>query len=61
MPTRVAGETIASPGGPARFVGVDDGPKGPGPALGEHTRDVLKSIGYGDAQINAALASKTVA
>jgi crotonobetainyl-CoA:carnitine CoA-transferase CaiB-like acyl-CoA transferase len=61
MPTRVAGETIASPGGPARFVGVDDGPKGPGPALGEHTREILKSIGYSETQIDAALAGKTVA
>jgi crotonobetainyl-CoA:carnitine CoA-transferase CaiB-like acyl-CoA transferase len=61
MPTRVAGETIRSPGGPARFVGVDDGPKGPGPALGEHTREVLKSIGYAESQIDAALESKTVA
>jgi crotonobetainyl-CoA:carnitine CoA-transferase CaiB-like acyl-CoA transferase len=61
MPTRVAGETIRSPGGPARFVGVDDGPKGPGPALGEHTREVLKSIGYAESQIDAALKSKTVA
>jgi crotonobetainyl-CoA:carnitine CoA-transferase CaiB-like acyl-CoA transferase len=61
MPTRVAGETIRSPSGPARFVGVDDGPKGPGPALGEHTREVLKSVGYSDAQVDAALAAKTVA
>ena len=61
MPTRSAGETIRSPGGPARFVGVDDGPKGPGPALGEHTREVLKSIGYAESQIDAALASKAVA
>jgi crotonobetainyl-CoA:carnitine CoA-transferase CaiB-like acyl-CoA transferase len=61
MPTRVEGETIASPGGPARFVGVDDGPKGPGPALGQHTREVLKSIGYSDNQIDAVIANKTVA
>ena len=61
MPTRVPGETIASPGGPARFVGVDDGPKGPGPALGQHTREVLKSVGYSESQIDAALANKTVA
>lgn len=60
MPTRVPGETITSPGGPARFVGVDDGPKGPGPALGEHTREVLKSVGYSETEIDAALASKVV-
>ena len=61
MPTRVPGETIPSPGGPARFVGIDDGPKGPGPALGQHTREVLASVGYSASQIEAALANKTVA
>ncbi|HVY90945.1 MAG TPA: CaiB/BaiF CoA-transferase family protein [Hyphomonadaceae bacterium] len=60
LPSR-SGETFKSPGGPARFVGADDGPKGPGPSLGEHTREVLKSIGYSEAQVEAALASKTVA
>ena len=61
MPSKVEGETFRSPGGPARFVGVDDGPKGPAPGLGEHTRAVLKSVGYSEAEIDAALASKVVA
>lgn len=61
MPSKVEGETFRSPGGPARFVGVDDGPKGPAPGLGEHTRVVLKSVGYSEAEIDAALASKVVA
>jgi crotonobetainyl-CoA:carnitine CoA-transferase CaiB-like acyl-CoA transferase len=61
MPSKVEGETFRSPGGPARFVGADDGPKGPAPALGEHTRAVLRSVGYSEAEIDAALASKVVA
>jgi crotonobetainyl-CoA:carnitine CoA-transferase CaiB-like acyl-CoA transferase len=61
MPSKVAGETFRSPGGPARFVGADDGPKGPAPALGEHTRVVLRSVGYSESDIDAMYASKAVA
>jgi crotonobetainyl-CoA:carnitine CoA-transferase CaiB-like acyl-CoA transferase len=61
MPSKIAGETFRSPGGPARFHGADDGPKGPAPSLGQHTREVLKSVGYSEAEIEAALASKVVA
>ncbi|MEQ1780393.1 MAG: CaiB/BaiF CoA-transferase family protein [Hyphomonadaceae bacterium] len=53
--------SFASPASPAKFHGVDDGPKGPGPKLGEHTRDVLVSLGYSEAEIEAALAGKVVA
>lgn len=53
--------SFASPASPAKFHGVDDGPKGPGPRLGEHTRDVLASLGYSEAEIEAALAGKVVA
>ena len=53
--------SFASPASPARFAGVDDGPKGPGPKLGEHTRDVLAGLGYGEAEIAAMLESKVVA
>lgn len=61
MPSRTPGQTFASPAAPARFPGVDDGPKGPAPSLGEHTRDVLATLGYSPAQIDAMLAAKTVA
>ena len=40
------GSTYASPASPVRFPGADDGPKGPAPALGQHTRDVLDSLGF---------------
>jgi crotonobetainyl-CoA:carnitine CoA-transferase CaiB-like acyl-CoA transferase len=30
------------------------------PGLGEHTREVLESVGYGDAEINALLAVGTI-
>lgn len=53
--------SFPSPAAPANFHGVDDGPKGPAPKLGEHTRHVLESLGYSAAEIDAALASKVVA
>jgi len=52
--------SFASPAAPARFHGVDDGPKGPGPKLGEHTRQVLETLGYSAAAIDALYASKAV-
>jgi crotonobetainyl-CoA:carnitine CoA-transferase CaiB-like acyl-CoA transferase len=61
MPGKAPGETFRAPAGPARFHGADDGPKGPGPALGQHTGQVLKSIGYSDAEIAAMYESKAVA
>jgi len=39
------GSTYASPASPVRFPGADDGPKGPSPALGQHTKDVLDGLG----------------
>jgi len=53
--------SFASPAAPAKFHGVDDGPKGPGPKLGEHTREILTSLGYSDVEIETALSGKVVA
>lgn len=52
--------SFASPAAPAKFHGVDDGPKGPGPKMGEHTRDVLAGLGYSAADIENLLSSKAV-
>jgi crotonobetainyl-CoA:carnitine CoA-transferase CaiB-like acyl-CoA transferase len=53
--------TYLSPASPIRFPGADDGPKGPSPALGEHTISVLESLGYSAAEIEQLKASKTIA
>ena len=47
------GSTFASPASPIRFPGVDDGPKGASPRMGEHSSHVLASIGYDEAKIKA--------
>ncbi|HPE48258.1 MAG TPA: CaiB/BaiF CoA-transferase family protein [Hyphomonas sp.] len=54
------GSTFASPASPVRFPGADDGPKGPSPKLGEHSREVLKSIGLDVGAIDALYADKIV-
>ncbi|MEL6860209.1 MAG: CaiB/BaiF CoA-transferase family protein [Pseudomonadota bacterium] len=47
------GSTFSSPASPIRFPGEDTGPRGPSPRLGEHSRDVLASIGYDADKIEA--------
>lgn len=54
------GSTFASPASPIRFPGSDDGPKGPSPRQGQHSRDVLASIGYDAARIEALFADGVV-
>jgi crotonobetainyl-CoA:carnitine CoA-transferase CaiB-like acyl-CoA transferase len=54
------GTTYRAPASPVRFPGADDGPKGPSPAMGEHTRDILASLGYSQSAIDHALAAGTV-
>ncbi len=54
------GSTIKAPGAPIRFPGADDGPKGPAPHLGQHTRTVLIELGYSDAEIDALYANGVV-
>ena len=51
------GGHFASPASPARFPGADDGPKGPVPGLGEHTRAVLAELGYGSAEVEGMIAA----
>jgi alpha-methylacyl-CoA racemase len=54
---------------PVRLLGVPvklsrtpgDAARGPGPALGEHTREVLADLGYDDEEIAAMLASGAAA
>lgn len=55
------GTTISAPGAPVRFPGADDGPKGPAPTIGQHTRAVLAEFGYSEAQIEAMFASGAAA
>lgn len=55
------GGTINAPGAPIRFPGADDGPKGPAPLAGEHTRLVLAELGYSDADIDALYAAGAAA
>lgn len=40
------GSTFSSPASPIRFPGTDDGPKGPSPRVGQHSRAVLDQLGY---------------
>jgi crotonobetainyl-CoA:carnitine CoA-transferase CaiB-like acyl-CoA transferase len=55
------GGVMNAPGGPVRFPGADDGPKGPSPRAGEHTRAVLAEAGFSVAEIDAMYASGAAA
>lgn len=55
------GGTMNAPAAPVRFPGADDGPKGPSPRPGEHTRSVLAEHGYSSAEIDALYASGAAA
>ncbi|MFN4023708.1 MAG: CaiB/BaiF CoA transferase family protein, partial [Hyphomonas sp.] len=55
------GSTYASPASPVRFPGADDGPKGPSPSPGEHTREVLAALGRSADDIEALYKAGVVA
>ena len=54
------GSTYSAPASPVRFRGAEDGPKGPSPAMGEHTRAILTNLGYSEADIEKAYSDGTV-
>lgn len=55
------GSTYPAPASPVRFPGADDGPKGPSPSPGQHTREVLASLGREEAEIDALYKSGIIA
>jgi alpha-methylacyl-CoA racemase len=56
-----ANDTVRLLGVPVKLSRTPGGPAGPGPALGEHTDDVLRAAGYGDDEIEALKQSGAVA
>jgi alpha-methylacyl-CoA racemase len=48
-------------GVPVKLSRTPGAPAGPGPALGEHTREVLAALGYSDAEVGALLESGAAA
>ncbi len=51
------GSSFLAPATPVRFPGLETGPAGPAPRLGEHTRQVLREAGYAEAAIETLIAS----
>lgn len=45
---------------PMRFAGADVGPRGPSPAIGQHSTEVLREAGLDDAGIEALRAAGTI-
>jgi crotonobetainyl-CoA:carnitine CoA-transferase CaiB-like acyl-CoA transferase len=61
VPEHDGNGTYLAPASPIRFPGADDGPKGPAPALGEHTLEVLSGLGYSEADIVKLREAKAIA
>ena len=55
------GGAFNAPAGPIRFPAADDGPKGPVPHVGQHTREVLAELGYSATEIDALFVSGAAA
>jgi crotonobetainyl-CoA:carnitine CoA-transferase CaiB-like acyl-CoA transferase len=55
------GGAFRAPAGPVRFPGAAHGPARPAPRLGEHTREVLREAGFGEAEVEALIASGAAA
>jgi crotonobetainyl-CoA:carnitine CoA-transferase CaiB-like acyl-CoA transferase len=56
-----AGSPVRLLGVPVKLSRTPGGPAGPGPALGEHTQEVLSSLGYSADQIESLLESGAAA
>ncbi|MEL7547216.1 MAG: CaiB/BaiF CoA-transferase family protein [Pseudomonadota bacterium] len=54
------GTSFQSPASPIRFPGAADGPRGPSPKPGEHSRDVLTSLGLSAEKIDTLFQSGVV-
>ncbi|GGB58305.1 MULTISPECIES: CaiB/BaiF CoA transferase family protein [Henriciella] len=54
------GSTFSSPASPVRFPGADDGPKGPAPNFGQHSKAVLSSLGKSESEIRQLISSGVV-
>ncbi|QTJ68361.1 CoA transferase [Rhodococcus sp. ZPP] len=52
--------TVRQPSYPIRFGAFNAGPTGPAPWLGEHSREILASVGYSDAEIEALIEAGAV-
>lgn len=55
------GAAFNAPASPVRFPGADDGPKGPSPRAGEHTRQILAEAGFDPEAIEEMYNSGAVA
>jgi crotonobetainyl-CoA:carnitine CoA-transferase CaiB-like acyl-CoA transferase len=51
------GGSFWGPASPVRFPGVDTSPRGPAPKLGQHTRAVLRELGYSETAVAAMIAA----
>lgn len=60
-PSEIGSDDFNGPASPIRFPGADDGPKGPPPKQGEHTRQILETCGLSSSTIDEYFEKKIVA